>query len=329
MGKQGAPESQKGQGVPNWNEDQARAYFESRRWPHGPACVHCGSVNVYRLGGEASRPGCLECRDCRKQFTVTVGTVMEDSHLPLSIWAKAFHYMVSSKKGMSALQLQRNLGLGSYRTAWFLAHRIREAMRMEPVAGMLKGDVEVDEAYVGGKPRPGTGPHKRGRGTSKSPVVVLVERNGKAHSRHVERVDAKTLHPAIKEMAHKDAKIYTDELGVYKGIGEHFSGGHHTVNHGMGEYTRGDVHTNTAESYFSLLKRGVYGTFHHVSKKHLHRYCAEFDFRWNGKELMDAERRDEAVKGAEGKRLYYRTPVGASVEIELPMDGDQLPFWKA
>jgi transposase-like protein len=152
-GKPQPGKPQKGRAVVNWTEDHARAYFEGRRWPNGPACVHCGAVNVYRMGGEATRPGLLECRDCRKQFTVTVGTVMQDSHLPLSIWAKAFHLMVSSKKGMSALQLQRNLGLGSYRTAWFLAHRIREAMRAEPMAGALKGQVRCDETYVGGKVR--------------------------------------------------------------------------------------------------------------------------------------------------------------------------------
>jgi transposase-like protein len=323
--KNGANKSQAGQAVPNWSEDQAREYFESRRWPHGPACVHCGSVNVYRLGGESSRPGCLECRDCRKQFTVTVGTVMEDSHLPLSVWAKAFHFMVSSKKGMSALQLQRNLGLGSYRTAWFLAHRIREAMRMEPVAGMLKGVIEGDETYVGGKPRRGGPPRKKGRGTTKTPVVVLVARDGKARSQPIQTVDAKSLRGALKAV-HEDAKVYTDELPSWaKAVRGDFV--HEKVHHGKGEYARGDVHTNTAESYFALLKRGVYGTFHHISKKHMHRYCAEFDFRWNGKELMDSERRDEAVKGAEGKRLYYRTPVGAAVEIELPMDGDQYPIW--
>lgn len=308
--KNGANKSQKGQQVPNFTEDQAREFFEQRRWPHGPACVHCGSVNVYRLGGSSQRPGLIECRDCKGNFTVTVGTVMEDTHLSLSVWAKAFHLMASSKKGMSALQLQRNLGLGSYRTAWFLAHRIREAMRCDPMPGMLKGNVEVDEAYIGGKPRPGTGPHKRGRGTSKAPVVVLVERDGKAHSRPVERVDAKTLHGAIKELADKGATICTDELNVYHGIGEFFDGGHKTVNHSIGNYVgpNGET-TNTAESYFSLLKRGVYGTFHHVSKQHLHRYCAEFDFRWNGKELMDTERRDAAIIGAEGKRLMYKTPV--------------------
>ena len=320
--------SQKGQGVPNWSEDEARAYFERRRWPNGPACVHCGSVSVYRLQGASTRPGLLECRDCDKQFTVTVGTVMVDSHLPLSTWAKAFHLMVSSKKGMSALQLQRNLSLGSYRTAWFLAHRIREAMRAEPVRGMLKGQIQADETYVGGKPRKGTGYHKRGAGTPKTPVVALVETGGNVRSKPVETVDAAALLSAMAECVHKDAQIVSDEHPAYPGATFIFNGGHETINHSAGQYSRKNdagktITTNTAEAYFSLLKRGVYGTFHHVSKKHLHRYCSEFDFRWNGRALEDAQRRDEAVKGAEGKRLYYKTPVQA----EPPHDGDQLPFW--
>ena len=322
--KQAANKSQKGQAVPNWSEDQAREYFESRRWPNGPACVHCGSVNVYRMQGESFRPGLLRCRDCEGQFSVTVGTVMEDSHLPLSVWAKAFHFMTTAKKGMSALQLQRNLGLGSYRTAWFLAHRVREAMRVEPVRGLLKGTVEVDEAYVGGKPRPGTGFHKRGRGTKKAPVVVLVERGGNAHARHMPKITAAGLKGAIVEMVDKSATINTDDYRLYRGIGEKFAGGHKTVNHSIEEYVGKDgQHTNTAESFFALLKRGVYGTFHHVSKQHLHRYCNEFCFRWNGRELMDSERRDQAVKGVEGKRLMYKTPVAK----QQPSDGDQLPMW--
>lgn len=326
MATANAAHTQKGQGVPNWTEDQARAYFEQRRWPHGPACVHCGSQNVYRVGGKSHRPGLIECRDCRKQFTVTVNTVMEDSHLPLSLWAKAFHFMTSSKKGMSALQLQRNLALGSYRTAWFLAHRIREAMKYEPVAGLLKGDVQVDETYVGGKPRKGHGQPrpKRGRGTNKEAVLVLVETKGKAHSHPIERLDASTLKAAMETCIDKSAAIVTDELPPYPKAAAGFEGGHFTVNHRSDEYVRAEDgrHTNTAECFFSLLKRGVYGTFHHVSKKHLHRYCAEFDFRWNGRTLLDSERRNAAVDGAEGKRLYYKKPVGGWSKDQLPNDGN-------
>ncbi|HEX3356317.1 MAG TPA: IS1595 family transposase [Tepidisphaeraceae bacterium] len=190
--------TQKGQGTPIFTEDQARTYFESRRWPNGPVCVHCGSVNAYRLAGKSTRPGLLKCRDCKGQFTVMTKTVMEDSRLPLAKWALAFHLMVSSKKGISALQIQRNLGLGSYKTAWHLAHRIREAMRCEPLQNKLKGDVQVDETYVGPS-RAGknyrsdpNNPRKRGRGTTKVPVMVLVETNGKAHSHPIDKLDSKS-----------------------------------------------------------------------------------------------------------------------------------------
>jgi transposase-like protein len=302
--------SQKGQQVPSFTDDEARAYFEQIRWPNGAACVHCGSVNVYRVGGNSHRPGLFECRDCRDQFTVTVGSVMEDSHLPLSTWAKAFHLICSSKKGISALQLQRNLGLGSYRTAWFLAHRIREAMRCEPVAGMLKGTVQVDETYVGGKPRPGDGKvHKRGRGTSKAPVVALIDSSGKVHSRHIQWITGGSLGAAMKQTCDPTSVIVTDDFSAYNKATKGFAG-HASVNHSAGQYvTPEGLTTNTAESFFSLLKRGVYGTFHQVSKKHLPRYCNEFDFRWNGMKLSDSERRDLVVKGAEGKRIYYKSPV--------------------
>jgi transposase-like protein len=308
--------SQKGQQVIHMDDDQARAYFETLRWPNGPACVHCGSVNVLRLQGQAHRPGLLECRDCRKQFSVTVGSVMEDSHLPLATWAKAFHLMCSSKKGISALQLQRNLGLGSYRTAWFLAHRIREAMKCEPVAGLLKGAVQVDEAYVGGKPRPksaaqqakGGRPRKRGRGTSKTPVLVLVETDGAAVSQPIKQVTADTLKAAMHQCIHPSATIVTDQFVSYPNAASGFAA-HQTVQHNVQEYVNADgFHTNTAESYFALLKRGVHGTFHHVSPKHLSRYCDEFSFRWNGRKLEDTERTAAAISGAEGKRLMYKNP---------------------
>jgi transposase-like protein len=311
------PRTQKGQHVQNFTEDQARDYFERLRWPNGPGCVHCGSTDVYRLQGQSTRPGLLECRDCREQFTVTVKTVMEDTHLPLATWARAFHLMCTSKKGMSALQLQRNLGLGSYRTAWFLCHRIREAMKCEPVAGMLKGEIQADETYVGAshskshRVRPGRTRKKAGRGTSKTPVFALVETNGNVRSQPVARVNADTLRTAMQECVDPTASIVTDEFAAYPKAAAGFAGGHKTVSHSSGQYVNADgTNTNTAESYFALLKRGVYGTFHHVSKKHLHRYCSEFDFRWNGRKISDTERRDGAVRGAEGKRLFYRQPIG-------------------
>jgi transposase-like protein len=212
--------------------------------------------------------------------------------------------MSTSKKGISALQLQRNLGLGSYRTAWHLAHRIRLAMKCEPFAKALQGDIEVDETYVGGKPRPGDGKvHKRGRGTKKTPVVALVQRNGGVRTKVVERVNAKTLHAAIKENVAKPSIIVTDEYKAYNRIGKHFDNAHFTVNHGIGQYVNGPIHTNTAESFFALLKRGVHGTFHHVSKRHLPRYCDEFGFRWDNRKVTDIERTTQALKQSKGKRL--------------------------
>jgi transposase-like protein len=302
--------TQKAQQVPNLTEDEARAHIEKMRWPDGPACVHCGSVNVYRMEGETVRAGLFACRDCRGHFTVTVGTVMEDSHLPLSTWVRAFHFMATSKKGMSALQLQRNLGLGSYRTAWHLAHRIREAMRCEPVAAKLKGDVQVDETYVGGKPRRGVPkkPFSRGRGTTKTAVVALIESDGRAHSQPVAKVNAKTLREVMQNTVDSTARIITDDFPPYVKIAEEF-GGHSTVNHLAHEYVNADgLTSNAAESYFALLKRGIHGTFHHVSKQHLHRYCDEFDFRWNGRKIEDTTRRDLAIKGIEGKRLFLYQP---------------------
>lgn len=312
--------SQKGQKIQNFTEDQARDYFEKLRWPNGPVCPHCGSVNVYRLEGKTARAGLLECREkeCRKQFTVTVNSVLEDTHLPLATWARAFHLMCASKKGISALQLQRVLGLGSYRTAWHLAHRIREAMKCEPVAGLLKGAVQCDETYVGADrtkvhhvPK-GEKPRKRGRGTDKTAVFALVETGGRARSCPVARVDGNTLKAEMEKLIDPSAIIVTDEMASYPKAAAGFAG-HETVNHRAEEYKneRG-FHTNEVEGFFSLLKRGVYGTFHHISPKHLQRYCDEFDFRWSNRTIGDIERTNEAVKGAEGKRLMYKSPLSAN-----------------
>jgi transposase-like protein len=292
--------TQKGQQVLDFTEDEARAYFERLRWPEGPFCLGCGSVGVYRVGGTAARPGLFECRDCRNQFTVTTNSVMHDTHLPLATWAKAFHLMCSAKKGVSALQLQRNLGLGSYRTAWHLAHRIREAMKCEPVAGMLgRGGkaVEVDEVFLGPQNKRSTA-----RRNNKKVVVALIERDGKAAVPAVANISGKTLKSVVRAHCDRDAKIYTDGYWSYRGLGNEFAS-HETVNHGKHEYARGDVHVNNCESFFGLMRRGIIGSFHHISAEHAHRYAAEFCFRWNGRKLTDAERRDEAVRNAEGKRL--------------------------
>lgn len=242
-----------------------------------------------------------------------IGTVFEDSKLPLSKWLMAFHLLSSSKKGVSSNQIARELGI-TVKSAWFLTHRIREAMKQGPLAEMLKGHVEVDETYVGGKPRKGTGKHKRGRGTDKAPVMVLVERDGNARCKPLAQVNAENLKGEIAVHVAQEAVIMTDELSSYGGLGETYAG-HETVKHSADEFVRRlesglKVHTNTAESFFALLKRGHYGTFHRLSRKHLPRYCHEFSFRWNRRKMSDGEWMVEAIKGAEGKRLMYRPPKG-------------------
>lgn len=300
--------------VSKFSEDEAREYLERLLWPAGPVCPHCGTVDqATKLEGKAHRPGVYKCRPCRRQFTVTVNTIFHRSHIPLRTWIMAFSILCAAKKGISALQLQRQLGLGSYQSAWHMAHRIRHAMARDPLKGMLQGRIEVDETYVGGKPRPHSGVKaKPGRGTAKTPVVALVERNGNVRAKPIERVDAKTLKTAIRENVDPSSMILTDEWAAYRGIGKEFKRGHFAVNHGAGEYARGGAHVNTAESFFALLKRGVYGSFHHVSKRHLHRYCDEFSFRWNTRKAKDGERTTEALLSVGGRRLTYRKPAKGS-----------------
>jgi transposase-like protein len=293
------------------DEEAARKFLEAQRWPNGPVCPHCGSAKAYALTAKPGskrpvRKGVYCCAKCRKQFTVRIGTIFEDSHIPLNKWLMAFHLMASSKKGISSMQLHRELGI-TLKSAWFLSHRIREAMA-EKHSDLLCGIVEVDETYVGGKPRNGAAPYKRGRGTEKTPVVALVERNGRVRSKPVERVDSKSLKGAIFENVDRNSHINTDEFSAYRGIGM-FYRSHKKVNHKEGEYVRDDVSTNTAESFFALLKRGHYGIFHSLSKQHLHRYCNEFAFRWNYRKVDDGERMIAAIMGAEGKRLMYRQSV--------------------
>jgi transposase-like protein len=298
------------------DEDKARAFLENLVWPNGPVCPHCECTEVYKLTAKPEskkpvRPGVYKCKKCRKQFTVRIGTVMEESLIPIRKWLMAFHLITSSKKGVSSHQIAREVGI-TQKSAWFLNHRIREAMKKEPMAGMLKGIVEVDETYIGGKPRI-TGQSKRGRGTKKQPVLVLVERDGSARVKPIENTTSKTLKNEIAIHVAKEAIIMTDELHSYWGLDKIFAG-HETVKHGEGQYARMtkdgiNVHTNTGESFFSLLKRGHYGIFHQLSKKHLHRYCNEFGFRWDHRKTTDGQRMVEAIKGARGKRLMYREPV--------------------
>lgn len=295
--------------------DKAREYLEFLRWGNaGPVCPHCGSVDPYKIEpgkGTKTRKGLYKCRtkECRKQFTVTVGTVFEDSHIPLNKWLQAIYLIGASKKGISSHQLHRMLGV-TYRSAWFMSHRLRYAMSVEPMVGMLRGTVEVDETYVGGRRR-GT---KRGRpqpGSHKSAVVALVERGGKVRAMPMERVTTDNLRNAMKECVSCEATIITDELPAYRGAAVHFVD-HQKVEHGTGEYVRGTAHTNTVEGFFSLLKRGINGTFHHVGKGHLGRYVDEFAFRYNIRKLADKERPAAIVAGAEGKRLTYKQPAGTS-----------------
>jgi len=296
------------------SEDSARAFIEKRVWPNGPVCPHCSSTEAYTLTGKENskkpvRKGVYKCKSCRKQFTVRIGTIFEDSKLPFTKWLMTIHLMTSSKKGISSLQISRELGI-TVKSAWFMTHRIREAMRQENGSIQLEEIVEVDETYVGGKPRKGDGQiHKRGRGTKKTPVMVLVERDGNARSFPLENITSETLKNEIAVHVAKEAILMTDELPSYTGT--HDDGTHYTIKHSSGQYSYTDssgvkVHTNTAESFFALLKRGHYGVFHQLSKKHLFRYCNEFSFRWNNRKVSDGERMVEAIKGVSGKRLMYR-----------------------
>jgi transposase-like protein len=290
------------------DDDAAREHLESLLWPNGPVCPRCGVMadRITKLQGKSTRPGVYKCKDCRKPFSVTVGTVMERSHIPLPKWLLAAQLMASSKKGMSALQLQRMLGT-TYETAWFLFHRLREAANdLSPgTIGGANKVVEADESYIGGKAKnKAFGPPPK-----KMAVFSLVEREGYVRSRHVADVTAKTLREAIVTQADRKSYLMTDEALVYEKLGQEFSG-HGTVNHSADEYVRsgGFHHTNTIESFFALLKRGVYGNFHHVSEAHLHRYLTEADFKYNTRKASDAERADELLRGAKGKRLLYRQP---------------------
>lgn len=294
------------------SEDAAVEFMEQQRWSGKPTCPHCENADVYKMldrDGSRNKRYLWRCRACGEQYTVRIDTVYEETRIPLKHWCYAFWRAASSKKGVAALEIQRHCQI-SYKSALFLMHRIRFAMTPDDDKVLpLKGIVECDETYVGGKPRPGTGPHKRGRGTEKTPVFAMVERNGNIRRKVVVNVTGKTLKSAICEAVSPAARIITDEFPSYCGLNKAFDGGHNVVCHSQGEYARGDVHTNTAESAFSLLKRGVTGIFHAVSKEHLHRYVGEFDFRWNTRKMNDGDRTVRAIRGAVGKRLMYKKPL--------------------
>jgi len=289
------------------DEDKAREYLEALRWPKGPVCPHCGSVGKhYSLVGKSHRKGLWKCADCRDQFTVTVGTVFERSKVKLNLWLMAVHLVCSSKNGMSSMELHRLLGV-TQKTAWFMLHRIREAMKPEAggLLGSGGGTVEADETYWGNTKRSKAARGYKGRGYAhKEKIVSLVERGGNVRSFHVQSVTAKTLKPILLEQIAKEAHLMTDEASMYTVVGKEFAS-HSVVNHSSGEYARGKAHTNTIEGFFSRLKRGLIGTYHHVGSQHLGRYVTEFDFRYNTRKGSDVERAAAVIGGIGGKRLMY------------------------
>jgi transposase-like protein len=291
------------------DEDAAWRHFESIRWPDGPVCPHCGIIDsADKIIGKTARAGLYRCRECVKQFTATIGTVYEDSHIPMHKWLLATHLLCASKKGYSAHQLMRTLGLGSYRTAWFMAHRIRETMRssdLTPMGG-AGAIVEADETFIGRK----EGFIKRRGHGHKNAMLSRVDReSGQVRSFHIDGTSAADILPIVEANVAKETAMMTDEGGHYFTLGEHFAS-HESISHKADEYVRGDVHTNTVEGYYSIFKR-MKGVYQQCSEKHLHRYIAEFDFRYNHRSRLgieDAERAARALKGVEGKRLTYRQP---------------------
>jgi len=304
------------------DDEAARQYLEVILWPEGPVCPHCGSINNAYTTKRIGKYRCAE-KECRSDFTVTVGTVFERSKIPLHKWLLASFLLCASKKGMSSHQLHRVLGV-TYKTAWFMTHRLREAMK-DGNPGLLGGGgkiVEADETYVGGKER-NKHANKRDKknigGMGKQMVFSLVERGGKVRSLHLPSVSASNLKPVLESQLNaKETHLRTDGERQYQKLAFMFAS-HEHVNHGAGEYVRGDAHCNTAENYFSIFKRGIVGTFHHVSAQHLQRYATEFDFRYNHRETRkkvdgkwvktghsDAERATAALRGISGKRLTYR-----------------------
>jgi transposase-like protein len=296
--------------------EAAREYLEALRWGDERACPHCGSLNSFAT----KKAGIYRCREkeCRKDFSVTTKSVMESSHIKLHIWLQAFYLMASSKKGVSSHQLHRALGV-TYKTAWFLSHRIREAMRNGGLTSPMGGEgsvIEADETYFGPTAEPrvskqrGDRPYKKGnRGPrNKRAIVSLVERGGSVRSFHVAVADAATVSTIVNANVHYESRLHTDESKLYTRVGADFAA-HETINHSAKEYARGDVTTNSVEGYFSIFKRGMKGVYQHCAEKHLHRYLSEYDFRYNHRVKLgynDGERADLAIKGAAGKRLTYR-----------------------
>lgn len=301
------------------DEEKAIEFWESKRWPDGPVCPHCGLVNqAYKLQGKSTRPGLRKCKGCRKPFTAKMRSIFEDSKIPMQMWLYAIHLMCSSKKGMSAYQFHRMTATFyghkvSYRTAWFMFHRIRFAMTQHPLVDKFRGIVEADETWIGPKEK-GSGLRGAGNKQSKKrPVFALVEReSGTVRSFPVERVTLDNIKPIMKEHVEVGATIQTDESVVYHFLHPEFPN-HDIVTHKKREYSRREngrhITTNTVEGYFGLLKRGIYGTYHHVGVPYLQQYLNEFDFRYNSRKATDEERTEMAMKATADKRLTLRTPV--------------------
>ena len=300
--------------------DKAREHLEKIQWPAGPVCPHCGNCDqdrVTKLEGKSTRAGVYKCNECRKPFSVTVGTVFERSKVPLNKWVLASHLMAASKKGMSAHQLHRMLGV-TYKTAWFMAHRIREAMKEDVTSsGPMGGEgktVEADETYFGRREDGYVSPQRKGKPylkrkkPMKRSVVALVERGGRVRSFHVQHANKETVRDVLVRNVSRDTTLYTDESRLYTETGKEYAE-HETVKHTAGEYVRGKVHTNTIENVFSVFKRGMIGVYHHCGEAHMHRYLAEFDFRYNRRSALkvsDAERAAQLLAAIRGKRLTYR-----------------------
>lgn len=318
QGKVGAAKSEIVAELPLACSDETAAveFFERKRWGECPACPCCGDIDVYKMKdratGERSKRFLWRCRGCQKMYSVRTGTVYEESLIPMRHWAYGFWAACASKKGVSAKQIQRHTGL-SYKSALFLLHRIRYAMTPDPATPpKMTGTIEVDETFVGGKPRPRAMGSKadtsRAKWSTKTPVVAMVERGGNVRAQVVQSVTARNVRELVLANVDRSANLMTDEANVYIQLGRLFAS-HGTVHHKRREYVRGDATTNTIESFFGLVKRGMYGTYHAVSKQHLHRYVDEFAFRWNHRKVEDGARTLAAIRGAEGKRLMYREPV--------------------
>jgi len=294
------------------DEKAAVEFMEKQRWGNSPACPRCGDLAVYQMKdsktGKRQANYRWRCHGCKEQFTVRIGTVFEESRIELRHWCFAFWRASTSKKGVSALEIHRQTGV-SYKSSLFMMHRIRFAMSDDGTTP-LSGDVEVDELFVGGVPRRRNNSRKADGRQKKSVVIGLKERGGRVRPRVIPNVTGATLKNVIRANVAPTARILTDEWSGYRGIGKEFAGGHETVRHSSHEYVRGDVHTNSIEGFFGMIRRGLDGIYHSVSHKHLHRYLSEFQFRHDHRELGDGERTQQAIRAANGKRLMYKEVLG-------------------